>query len=471
MASIGSALNNMTSALEADQSALNVMANNVSNASVTGYTREVAVFEENSPVTLNGQSYGQGVTMTGAVSQRDLVLDQRIQQQTQAESSSDSQLTALNNLQSYFTPASGTSASASAGNIGTDITKFFSSFSELEANPADNSLRQNVLSTATTLAGDISNTSASVNSQRSSLNQQALSVVGQVNSLTSSLAQLNHQIQSTSPNQDAGTLEDQRQQDLLQLSQLIGINTTTTEGNGMTISTTSGAVLVSQGQSYTLGTSVSNGVYQITSASGTNITSSVASGGGSLGGLLTARDTDLPEVSAQLDQLAYNVSIAVNAQNNSGSDVNGNTGNEDMFAEPTQVAGAAINMSVVMTDPEQIAAAAVGAGTGDDANAVAMAAIGNTTIVGGSTPSNAYSNMVSGLGSLVAETTNLNTAQQASVAQLTNLNNTNSAVDLNEEAAQLTTFERAYQSASQAFSMLNTLYASALNLGVSTAVS
>ena len=59
-------------------------------------------------------------------------------------------------MQALFTPDSG-STSATAGDIGSDITSFFNSFSSLEANPTNNALRQQVLSTATTLAGDISN--------------------------------------------------------------------------------------------------------------------------------------------------------------------------------------------------------------------------------------------------------------------------------------------------------------------------
>ena len=72
-------------------------------------------------------------------------------------------------------------------------------------------------------------------------------MASQVNSLTSAIAQLNQQIQSTSPDADAGTLEDQRQQDLSQLSQLIGINQITTENNGLSITTTSGQLLVCGG--------------------------------------------------------------------------------------------------------------------------------------------------------------------------------------------------------------------------------
>ena len=58
-------------------------------------------------------------------------------------------------------------------------------------------------------------------------------MASQVNALTSAIAQLNQQIQSVSGGGDAGTLEDQRQQDLSQLSQLIGINEISTENNGL----------------------------------------------------------------------------------------------------------------------------------------------------------------------------------------------------------------------------------------------
>ena len=212
-----------------------------------------------SPSTINGVSYGQGVTETGATSQRDRVLESRLDQQQQLASASGSRLTALNTLQALFTPDSG-SSSSTAGDIGSDITSFFDSFSSLEANPTNNALRQNVLSTAGTLAADISNAAASLNAQRAALDQEAAGVTSQVNSLTSAIAQLNQQIETTSPNADAGTLEDQRQQDLSQLSQLIGINQITTENNGLAITTTSGQLLVSEGSSYQLTTGMVNGV-------------------------------------------------------------------------------------------------------------------------------------------------------------------------------------------------------------------
>ena len=470
MGTISSAFNIMTGALEADQSALNTVSNNVANANTPGYTRETANFSENTPITLNQSQYGTGVTFTGATSVRDRVLEQRLAQQQQQAAASGARLTVLNQLQALFAPSSG-SSSSTAGDIGSDLTNFFSSFSSLEANPTNNALRQQVLSSASTLAGDVSNAAASLNAQSAEADQEAAGVTSQVNSLTAAIAQLNLQIQSTSPNADAGTLEDQRQQDISQLSQLIGINQITTENNGLSITTTSGQLLVSQGQNFQLTNGTVNGVTHFFSGS-TDITAQLASGGGQLGGYLTARDQDIPSALATLDQLAYSVSTAVNTQNNAGTDLAGDNGNAgDIFYQPAQVAGSAGSFAVVLTDPNHIAAAALNAGSGDNSNAVAMANLATQTFLNGSTPINYYSAFVSTLGSTVSEVQTDNTAQTASVAQLQSLRDSLSGVDLNEEASSLQVFERSYQAASQVFSILNTLMASTINLGEETTVS
>ena len=473
MGTISSALSVASGALDANQAALNVVASNVANANTTGYTEETPDWQENQSINVGGVQVGDGVTETGATSQRDRVLEERLDQQQQSASASGTRLTALNTMQALFTPDSG-SSSATAGDIGSDITSFFDSFSSLESDPTDNALREQVLSSASTLSGDISSAANSLSSQSAALDQDASGVVSQVNSLTGSIAQLNLEIQSTSPDADAGTLEDQRQQDLSQLSQLIGINQVSTENNGLSITTTSGQLLVSEGQNFQLTTGTVNGVTDFF-LGGTDITSQLATGGGQLGGYLTARDVDISGALGSLDQLANSISTSVNAQNNSGTDMDGVTGTAAdplyIFSEPTAVAGSAANMSVTMTDPNQIAAAGAGNGTGDNSNAVAMAGLANQTIVNGQTPINYYSNFVSTLGATVSEVQTENTAQNASVTQLQTQNNALSSVNLNDEAAAMSKLETSYQAASQVFTMLNTIMASAMNLGVETAVS
>jgi flagellar hook-associated protein 1 FlgK len=469
MGTINSAFSIMSGALDADQSALNIVANNVANANTPGYTRETPNWQENSPIAIGGVSNGTGVTETGATSVRDRVLTERLDQQQQLASASGSRLTALNTVQALFTPDSG-SSSSTAGDIGSDLTSFFSSFSSLEADPSNDSSREEVLSSATTLACDISNAAASLNQQRSALDQEAVGVTSQVNALTGAIAQLNQQIQSTSPDADAGTLEDQRQQDLSQLSQLVGINQITTENNGLSITTTAGQTLVSEGTSYQMSTGMVDGVSHFFVGT-TDITTQLASGGGQLGGYLTARDQDIPGVLSSLDQLAYSVSTKVNTLNNAGTDLAGDNGKAgDIFSQSTQVAGSASTMTVVMTDPNHIAAAGLGQGTGDNSNATAMANLAKQSFVNGQTPTDFYSNFVSTLGATVSGVQTENTAQNASVTQLQTQNNALSQVNLNDEASSMTTFERSYQAASQVFSMLDTIMQSALNLGQQTTV-
>lgn len=482
MGTISSALSLISGALDADQAALSIVANNVANANTSGYTRQIPQFQENVPVLIHGIAYGSGVTETGPASARDTVLEQRLAQQQQLASASGSRLTALNSVQALFTPAGNTSVT---GDIGTDLSVFFDSFASLESSPTDNALRQQVLSSASTLAGDISNAAASLSAQHSALDQEAAGVASQVNALTGAIASLNKEIQSVGANGDASALQDERQQDLSQLSTLVGINQVTTENNGLSITTTSGQLLVSEGTSISLSTGTVSGQTHFYLGS-TDVTSGLTSGGGSLGGYLTARDQDIPSTLASLDQLAYSISTQVNAANNAGTDLYGNEGTGTnaagvtgsgsgplyIFREPVSgaVAGSAANMAVVMTDPGQIAAAAFGGGTGDNSNAVLMANLATQSVVAGETPSNYYAAFVTQLGASIAQAQTESTAQNAAVTQLQTQVDSLSSVNLNDEAASMQQFERSYQAASEVFTILNTVISSALNLGVQTAV-
>jgi flagellar hook-associated protein 1 FlgK len=469
MATLNTAFSIAAGALEADQAAINIIANNTANANTPGYTNQVPEWQANDPVTIDGVSYGRGVTMTGPLSQRDLVLEQRIQQQTQLQQGSDARQTALESVQNIFSSATSTSSSASSLDIGASITGFFSALSQLQANPADISLRQSVLSAAATLASSFQSASSQLSTEQGSLDQQSATVVTQVNALTQAIAQLNSQISQTSGNSDAGQLEDQRQYDIQQLSKLVGIHEITTEDNSLTITTSSGALLVSKGQAFSLNISVAGGVTHISDYQGNDITSSLAGAGGQLGGLLTVRDQDIPQMQSTLDTLAFDLGTALNTQNAAGSDANGAAGGP-IFNLPGTAAGAASSISVAITDPAKLAAAASGNGSSDDTNLEAMLQLQNQAIVGGTTASSYYSSFISALGSLVSQVSTENTAQQASLTQLQTQRDSLSAVNLNDEAAALENLQQAYQAASKVFTILDTIMASAINLGVETTV-
>ncbi|HWZ51343.1 MAG TPA: flagellar basal body protein [Granulicella sp.] len=112
MGTITSLMNIAGRALVADQAGLNVTANNIANQTTMGYTRETVTMQARDSVTLNGSSFGDGDAVSSPQSQRNLVLEKQVQQQTQVQSQSATVQAALNQVQNVF-GISSTSTSSS----------------------------------------------------------------------------------------------------------------------------------------------------------------------------------------------------------------------------------------------------------------------------------------------------------------------------------------------------------------------
>ncbi len=464
MGTLSSLMDLSSQALLADQNALNITANNVANQNTPGYTREVVSWQPMDAVTLSGTSYSMGVRST-AVSQRDRILEQRVQQQTQTQAQSGALESALQQVQNIF-GLSSTSTSASSTALGSAVDGFFNSLSTLEARPSDASTRQSVLTAANNLTSVFNSAANQLTQVSAGLDQQVDTVVGQINSLSKTIASLNQQIASTSPNGDAGALEDQRQLAITQLSQYVGLDQMTTESNGITLMTANGAVLVSGSKSFALSTTLVAGKTEVI-AGGQDVTSGLS--GGQLGGVLEARDQQLPAYANALDNLAYGIGSAVNAQNALGVDGSGNPG-AAIFSLPASAAGAAASIQVATSNPQAVAAAAVGEGSSGSGNAIAMADLATSNVVGAQTASGFLASFLGQIGNDTAGATTNNAAQQATLTQLTSQRNSLSGVSLDEEASNLTQYQRSYEAAAKVFSIVNSVMASALNLGVETTV-
>jgi flagellar hook-associated protein 1 len=247
----------------------------------------------------------------------------------------------------------------------------------------------------------------------------------------------------------------------------IGFDQTRTENNGLTLTTANGAPLVSEGQSYPLSTTVVNGNTAVVSALGQDLTSSLT--GGSIGGMLQARDHHLPAVAYAIDSLAYAIGSAVNAQNQAGLDANGNPGGA-IFNLSAIAAGAASTISLAISGPNAIAAASLNEGSSGSTNAAALSGLANAALLNGQTAAQSYASLLTQLGSTVSQVSDENTTQQASLTQLTTQQSAISSVSLDQEAAILTQYERSYNAAARVFTIVDQLMAAALNLGEATTV-
>jgi flagellar hook-associated protein 1 FlgK len=119
------------------------------------------------------------------------------------------------------------------------------------------------------------------------------------------------------------------------------------------------------------------------------------------------------------------------------------------------------SMSVQITNPDHIAAAAATtSGAGDNTNMLAMAALQTTSVLdnGTTTISGAYTQLMSNTASLASQA-DLNTQTFTSlVSQATSAQQSVSGVNLDEEAANLIRFQQAYQASAKALSVANTLF-------------
>ncbi len=467
MGTLTALFNNTRNTLLADQTAITATANNIANQNSTNYTRRTVTFTQNDTVQINGPAASTGVTATVTAS-RDRILDRAVQQATDTASSSSSRLTALTQLQGIF--SIGTTGEDSTG-IQSAISGFFSSVSAIAADPTSAAARQTTLSAAQTLAAAFNRTSAQIATQTASLNQQVSTSVTQVNTLLQGIADKNNAITNSVPGSDTSSLEDDRTDLLNQLSSLVGLHQTTTESGSITVSTTNGTVLVGGSQAFPLTTTNTGGTTRVlaaTSLGGADITAALT--GGALAGAIHARDTDLPAVTSQLDTLAYAFATAVNTQNEAGTDTSGNAGTA-VFSVGTSAAGAAAAIATTLASGSSFAASSSGTGAGSNSNANAMLALQNASTVNGQTFSSAYSTLLSGLGTTVSAATTNSSADAAIQTQLSTQRDTVSGISLDEEASNLTQYQRSYQAAAKLLSILNDLLGSAINLGTTTTVS
>jgi flagellar hook-associated protein 1 FlgK len=159
----------------------------------------------------------------------------------------------------------------------------------------------------------------------------------------------------------------------------------------------------------------------------------------------------------------------VNTQHSSGSDYNGAAGGDFFvpFVQPVpgDNSGAARGMTVAVSDPKRIAAAAAGAGVGDNRNALLLAGIKDETIFGsGVTANQAYAGLLASLGDDLRGADELAQTQSQVLTQLQNQRDSFSGVNLDEEATNIIKYQRAYQASARFVQVLNSLSDEVINL-------
>ncbi|MCG8360931.1 MAG: flagellar hook-associated protein FlgK [Kiloniellales bacterium] len=312
--SLSLTLNAALSGIQTQQASLQIVSDNIANATTEGYTRKTA---ESKALILAG--LGSGVEL-GTIQRKvdeTLMRDIRAARSTAAVDQVAQPF--YQQMQDLFgSPGADSSISAS-------ITDLASAMAAYSASPEGPTQRIEVIKAAQEVVRQLQTMSEQVQTLRSDAERQLSATVDEVNSKLQEIADLNDEIVSQKARgETTAGLEDKRDTALGELSQYLDIQTFTRSSGEVVVFTTEGTLLdsfpnfLSHSPLNVLApaNSYANGDIDGISLNNRDITTTLR--GGELKGLINLRDSVLPGLQAEIDQLAGALRDEINALHNKG---------------------------------------------------------------------------------------------------------------------------------------------------------
>jgi flagellar hook-associated protein 1 len=314
MTGLGSAMISGLSALRAAQQSLGVASQNIANANTPGYVRTDVTL---APSTNFG--FGGGVEVSSIKRAADQFLATASYIAEAARGSASARSDILARAQASFGDPTSTSSMFSS------LDDFWSKLTELGVDPSSTLRRDDAVSALQTAYSEIGRVGNEIQTLVSETDQRVAEAVGETQTLLNRIASLNQEIQLTARSgADSSAAENAQSQLVDQLSAIMDIRVTPQSEGGVAVRTSGGALLVgvSAAQiSYTASSAPfgSHGVIQLNSQLGSSTNLEPFLSGGTLSGLLQARDKDLPGLAEALGSLAAELGDALNEVHNENS--------------------------------------------------------------------------------------------------------------------------------------------------------
>ncbi len=344
-----------SSGVTAYQRALATVSNNIANVNTEGYSRQDIKIASNEPRLLGGSYIGTGVRFDAVKRQYDEFIESNLRNST-------SELKSQEPLLSYVNRVIDIMGDANIG-LTSALNQFFQSARDLSSDPASTVQRNIFLRDSDGLASRFRQLSSQLETLGRETQQAVDTTLGQVNSITTQLAQLNKQMsKESSSSKQPSELLDQRDLLLRNLSGLISIQTKFSDNGAVLVSvgdTISQGVLVRDDTARAISVNVSNSdpnkLEFIIDPYGTpeglpNITS------GNLGGILNFRESVLNPALNSLNDLAKTTVSEVNTIHQDGIDSEGKIG-DDLFKYTSGLENTAAGVQLAIQDASRIAAA------------------------------------------------------------------------------------------------------------------
>ena len=443
-------------ALQAQQFGLITTGQNIANLNTPGYTRREVILAEVAPT--DDFSAG-GVTVQGVRAIRDTFAEQRLW----SEQPREQEQAAIADLLGVAQVAVGTPGQS----LDADLGAFFDALAHLAEDPTSSTARQSVVLQGQALGASFSQTADQWATVQRDADQHVRSSVTDVSFYAAQIATLNASMGQVggAATAQGQTIADELYEAVSALSRIVNISVISHPDGQLDVSYAGGQALVVGVNSYlpTVST-LPSGYAAVKAADGTDITSALTSG--RLGGLVRVRDTVVPGYISQLDTLAHTLVQQVNTLHAGGYDLSGAPGG-DFFSPIALVPGAAKVVSVnaaVAADLSKIAAAG-SAVAGDNQTARALANLRDSAVVGGvSTLAEGWGNLAYQVGQDAQLAQRGQKLHADIVRQLQTLRDAASGVSIDEAAATMLRFQRAYEANARYFQTVNSALDTLLSL-------
>ncbi|HNY79304.1 MAG: flagellar hook-associated protein FlgK [Sedimentisphaerales bacterium] len=304
------------SGLNAVYAAMEVIGNNIANASTEGYHRQRIELRPADTTQTGRAAVGAGVDVVGVTRLINGLLEREITAQGSSYGQISQELSILSSVETSL------GEFAESGGLNETLDAFFDALHGLAANPLEQTWRNQVVSSAEVLTAEFRRLGSSLASLEDQMVLEAQNVADSINLLTTQIAELNGKIRAVEINGgQANNLRDNRDQRIVELAQLTGIETQTREYGGVDVSI-GGLPVVTGAIPLEVSVSLqSDGSLALHAAGSEGY--GLAVQGGRLGGLLSLRNELLPSLEEDLDTLARGIVSQINAYHVQGVGIEG----------------------------------------------------------------------------------------------------------------------------------------------------
>ncbi|MCF7809418.1 flagellar hook-associated protein FlgK [bacterium] len=454
MPTINSTLSMAKRALMANQGAISVASDNVSNVNTPGYARKRALMASIPGLETELGVFGGGVSLLGISGERDVFIERQVRYAMGESGQHETCYQQLKMIEDIVGDMGETGLESA-------MDRFWNSWHDLANDPTSMSARNALSESTNYLTNRFHNIDEQLNNRTANINGEIENRTERVNTIIKELSNINKELSRA--NGDSPSAIDRRTVLLDELSELTGAEYKINDNETTNVYLNGISLLIGADIHVLKAEKDADGNVSVIIPAADNLELNINAG--KIGALFDVRDNDLSDLRVSLDEFAATLVKEVNDIHISGYNVDGATG--ICFFDPETTGIHNISLSdEILADVNNIAASGDG-NAGDNQIALLIAGLDNKVVLnnGANTFTQAFSNILSEIGSRVVYAETVAEGAQLTLQQAEVWRESVSGVSLDEEMAELVRYQNSFNASAKLVttveSMLDTVIAMA----------